>query len=105
MAMPNGFEIELIEDPDNPGEVLLAAIVANRQVSDLVQAIEYVRGAGAVAVMEVEGAVGSNVWTSVGTLDATKQFEVDAIYNRIRVRVTTGGALGTGHKLFYYGKS
>lgn len=105
MAMPNGFEIVLDEDPANPGEVILDAIVANRQVSDLVQAIEYVRGAGAVAVIEVEGAVGSNVWTSVGTLDATKQFEFDAIYHRIRCVATTGGALGTGHKLFYYGKS
>ena len=105
MAMPNGFEIVLEEDPANPGDVIEDDVVANRAVSDLVQAIEYVRGSGAAAVIEVEGAVGSNVWTSVGTLDATKQFAVDAIYGRLRFVATTGGALGTGHQIFYYGKS
>lgn len=105
MGMPNGFEIILTEDPENPGEVLNTTVVAQKGVSDLVQGIEYVRGAGAAMVAELEGAIGSNVWTAVATLDATKQFEVPNYYTMIRVRTTTGGAIGTGHKLFYYGKS
>jgi hypothetical protein len=104
MAMPNGFEIHLTEDPDNPGEVL-AGVVANRAVSDLVQAIVFVRDAGATFQATVEASISSDIWDAVGTLDMTKQFIIPAEYHRVRVNVTTPGVLGSDHSLFYYGKS
>ena len=102
MAMPNSFEIVIRED--TPGNVVVG-VVAEYQVSDMLQAFEFVRGAGATFAAVVEGTVHAQLWTAIDVLDASKQVEIPAIYNRIRVRVTTLGALGTGHKLFYSGKS
>lgn len=104
MAMPNIFEIHMTEDPATPGSVL-SGVVAERQVSDLVQAFMYTRGAGAVMVAALEGSVASGQWDAIATLNASAQAEIDPIYHRIRVRVTTPGALGTDHKLLYAGKS
>ena len=104
MAMPNGFEIHVQEDPDNPGEVL-AGVVANRGISDIIQSIVYVRGAGATMVATVEGSISNDLWDEIDVLDASRQFPVPSCYQRIRINVTTPGTLGSGHSLFYYGKS
>ena len=104
MAMPNIFEIIFAENPATPGSVL-NGVVADRQVSDMVQGYQYARGLGAVMVAELEGSIADDVWTAIATLDATSQGEIPAYFNRVRVRVTTPGALGTGHALLYGGKS
>lgn len=101
MAFAENKTIELPQT--TPGTVIVGTEEKEvRQMSE--KGYDFIRGAGAAFVGDLEGSVSGLNWTSIVSLAASAQGVVPVHFNLVRANVGTGGALGTGTKLVISGK-
>ena len=101
MAFP---EHKLIEFPNDGLGTATVGEIEYRvdQMSD--KGFDFIKGAAAAYTAVLEGSVAGRNWSTIDSLAASGQGSVSDEYNWVKIKVTVGGALGTGNELFISGK-
>ncbi len=99
MAFAENKPLDMNENPASPGNALVGsgAVMDVAQMSE--KGYEIVRGLGAAIAGNIEGSVAGGVWTTIAAIAASGQGVVPVHYNKIRLTLTTGGAIDTVIKI------
>lgn len=98
--MLNSFEIEIPND--GVGNATVGSSKAY-SIPDRVCAFSFVRGGAAAFTGNLEVSIGGQIWSTLQSMAASAEGEIDPYYRFVRATVTGAGALGDS-EAWYHGK-
>lgn len=105
MGMPENILVEFPLNEAGDAAVVGTVDISRANVAQLFEkGYDFTKGVGAAWTAVLEGSVSGDNWASIDALAASAQGSISAHFNRVRLRVTVGGAIGTGTKLVIAGK-